>query len=103
MQIDYNTYRPEHLKTNDRKTLDAIEDVRQSVTNESVVEDFIDTKDVGSTIQSIYRDVLKEFVNYLSERVEYAKVDFIIGCIDNYSDEEFNALRKAAGTLPVNC
>lgn len=103
MQIDYNTYKPEHLKVNDRKTLDAIENVRQRVTNESVVEDFIETIDVGSTIQSIYRDVLKKFVNYISERVEYEKVDFIIGCIDSYSEEEFEELKKAAETPPANC
>lgn len=103
MQIDYNTYKPEHLKKSDKETLDRIENVRQKVMTDSVVEEFIESKDVGSTIQSIYRDVLKEFVKYISERVEYAKVDFIIECIDSYSDEEFDALRKAAGTLPVNC
>ena len=103
MQIDYNIYRPEHLKTDDKKTLDTIEDVRQRVTDESVIEDFIETKDVGSTIQSIYRDVLKEFVNFISERVEYEKVDFIIGCIDGYSEEEFEELKKAAEIPPANC
>lgn len=98
MQIDYNTYKPEHLKKHDKETLDRIETVRQEVLNDSVVEDYIESKTMGSSIQAIYRDVLKEFIGYLSERVEYAKVDFILERIDSYSEEEFELLCKQAGT-----
>lgn len=93
MRIDPDTYDYRNLKDEDKALIDAIEETKQTVLNASVIEDFIDSKEImGATLQGIYRDALKEFVVFLQERTEYHKVDLIIEKIDGYTEEEFQAL-----------
>lgn len=93
MRIDPDIYDYRNLKDCDKALVDTIEETKQVVLNSSVIEDFIESKEImGTTMQGIYRDALKEFIVFLQERTEYHKVDLIIEKIDGYSDEEFQAL-----------
>lgn len=87
---DVEVYDYNFLNESDKASVDAMESVREDVMNDNVIADFIESKNFsGETLQSIYKEALVDFVNFLRERVEYHKVDFIIATIDKYSDEEF--------------
>lgn len=97
MSINPDIYDYRNLNDSDKEKIDLIEEIKQEVLSGAVVEDFIDTKEVtGSTLRGIYLDVLNAFIEFLSERIEYAKVDYIITAIDGYSEEEFSELCKTA-------
>lgn len=94
---DDDFYDARNLEESDKALLGVMEDIKEDVLNREVVADFIDSKEVsGETIRSIYEDVLHDFIDYLRERVEYRKVDFIVEKIDGYTDEEFMKLYNAA-------
>jgi hypothetical protein len=97
MHLNPDVYDYRNLKESDKEQIDTLEAVKTNVLNKDVVEDFVDTKDIsGATLQNIYREVLNEFVSFLSERVEYVKVDMIVEKIEGYSDDEFESLYNAA-------
>lgn len=97
MRIDTEKYDYRNLKPSDKAQVDAIENTKQNVLNKAVVEDFLETNNVnGDALRGVYRDVLGGFVEYLKERCEYCKIDFIMETIDNYTEAEYNELRRNA-------
>lgn len=97
MRIDTEKYDYRNLKPSDKAQVDAIENTKQNVLNKTVVEDFLETNNVnGNALRGVYRDVLDGFVEYLKERCEYCKIDFIMEAIDNYTEAEYNELHRNA-------
>ena len=96
MKLNPEIYSPDHLKPCDKEKLDVIEDVSQRVLDESVIDDFIESKSLGKTMQAMYREMLCDFIAFQKERAEYCKVDLIIEKIDGYSDAEFEQIREEA-------
>ena len=98
---DIQVYDYKHLNENDKTSVDVIDEVKDSVLTAEVINEFIESKSFGGTLQSIYKETLADFVDFLREQVEYRKVDFIIDKIDGYTDEEFAKLSGGA-TKPVS-
>ncbi len=97
MKIDYEVYRPEHLNEKDKQRWKDIQGVRDRLMQPDVIEDYLENKKInGSVLQGVYRDVLKDFSNFLSERIGFCEVDLLLECIDGYSEEEFDALCEKA-------
>lgn len=87
---DLEVYDYDFLSENDKTSVDAMEKVREDALGDDVIADFVESKSFsGRTLQNIYKEVLVDFIDFLRERVEYCKCDFIIDAIDGYSDEEF--------------
>lgn len=100
MYIDPDVYNPKMLNDDDKAKFDVIGDTADNVLSSDVIEDFIETKELsGETIQKLYREVLTDFVSYLRERVEYCKVDFLIGTIESYPEEEIEKKLNVLGTV----
>lgn len=96
MRVDPDIYNPDHLKENDRKSLNAIESVRVRVLSPDVIESFLEDKGITGIQAQLYSEFLKEFIEYQDELAKYEKVDFIIEAIDSYSEAEFEMLHKQA-------
>lgn len=87
---DVQVYDYNYLSENDKESVDAMDGMKEEILNNDVIADFIESKSFsGGMLQSIYKEALTDFVNYLRERAEYSKVDYIIAMIDKYTDEEF--------------
>lgn len=86
-------YDYKYLNERDKASVDAVNSVAEKILTTEVINDFIESKSFsGRTLQSIYKEALTDFVNFLREQVEYRKVDFVIEKIDGYSDDEFAKL-----------
>lgn len=96
MRVDSEIYNPDHLKENDKDSLNAIESVKVRVLSLDVIESFLEDKGITGIQAQLYSELLKEFIAFQNELAEYEKVDFIIGAIDSYSEAEFDMLHKQA-------
>lgn len=96
MRVDDEIYNPDHLKENDKSSLNAIESVKVRVLSPDVIESFLEDKGITGIQAQLYSEFLKEFIAFQNELAEYEKVDFIIGAIDSYSEAEFDMLHKQA-------
>lgn len=87
---DIETYSYDFLSEGDKASIDIMERVKKEVLNDDVIADFIEGKRLsGDTLQSVQTAVLMDFIDFLRERVEYHKCDYIMDAIDGYSDKEF--------------
>lgn len=84
MTGDYEIYSIDNLNPKDKLKLEGMDHMRSSILSRSIVDDFLDEKDVGQAIKNIYKDTLDSFIKFLSEKTEYIKVDFIVDCIESY-------------------
>ena len=92
-------YDKEYLRKEDSEKVDEIELLRAEVLSDSAIEEFFDngTSLNGDTAKTLVKDeILKPFTDFLRERIDYYICDFIISKIDDYPDEEYEALKKAA-------
>lgn len=76
------------MSEEDKASVDVMERLKENVLNDEVIADFIDSKSSG-TLQNVHKELLVDFIDFLRERVEYHKCDFIMDAIDGYSEEEF--------------
>lgn len=97
----FNTeyYGKEYLKDADSEKVDEIELLRNEVLNAETIEEFLEDRMSlnGNTAKKLVRDeVLNPFLQFLGERFDIYLCDFIIAKIDDYTEDEYVALRAKA-------
>ena len=96
MYFEPNVYSFDNLKPEDKRQLEVLEYIKARLLSRAAVDIFVNDKDIaGSTIQGVYRDILNEFIKYLGDQLEYAKVDMIMEKIDSYPEEELREIMTA--------
>lgn len=97
LNTDY--YGKEYLRTADSEKVDEIELLREEILNDSSVEEFLENTLPlkGETAQTLVKEeILNPFSEFLRERIDYYICDFIISKIDDYPEEEYAELKRAA-------
>lgn len=86
-------YSYDNLKESDKKIIDTMLELRDNVLNVDTVEDYANLK-YGNLRETrlIVREQLIGFVDYLRQQVMYQACDNIINCIDNYSEQDKEAI-----------
>ena len=92
-------YDKEYLRNEDSAKVDEIELLRAEVLGDSAVEEFFENKTSlnGDTAKNLVKEeILNPFIDLGRERIDYYICDFIISRIDDYPEEEYEALKQAA-------
>lgn len=97
--LETEYYSKDYLRKEDSETVDEIRILQEEIFSDSTIEEFFENKlNLNSeTAMALVKDeFLTPFTEYLRERFEYFICDFIISKIDNYPDEEYEALKASA-------
>ena len=87
-------YDKKFLKPEDQNVLEKMQDMRDRVLNDDVLEDYLsETVDSDMPVMcSLVRETLSKFIEYLVLQSEYRFCDFIISCIEDYSEAMYQEL-----------
>lgn len=87
-------YDKKFLKPEDQNILEKMQDMRDRVLNDDVLEDYLsETVDSDMPVMcSLVRETLSKFIEYLVLQSEYRFCDFIISCIEDYPEAMYQEL-----------
>ena len=74
----------DELEHADRQSVETVSEFAETLFSEKTVEQYLDDNILGSSVKSLYKDVLTPFLEYLKERTEYYKVDMILKYCEEY-------------------
>ena len=85
-------YNSEHLTAVDRKKVEEINFLKESIFCETVVDDYLSQLVEGKYMQELTKEILLPFFEYLNNLWECGITNYIIDTIDSYSEEEFEKI-----------
>ncbi len=91
---DPEIYNIENLKDEDRQYLSELEYIKENILCDETVDEYLSEFGYGKTASAILAELFIPFIHRLSEDVDLHIQELIVGMIDNYSDEEFERLKK---------
>ncbi len=92
-------YSKDYLRKGDSETVDEIRILQEEIFSDSAIEEFFENKLTlnSETAKSLVKEeLLAPFAEHLRERIEYFICDFIISKIDNYPNDDYEALKASA-------
>lgn len=95
--FDTEYYCKEYLKKEDRDKLDEIESLSMQIMNEQSVRDFVaENITFSKTARDIAGEIIDSYNEYLRDRIDVYILDFIMGKIDGYDEDELESIIKKA-------
>lgn len=95
--FDPSIYSIDNLRDDDKRAVKNIDSFAEEVLTDDIRDEFIESKKItGFYTQSLIRETLSEFINFLLEQTEYYKCDMIINSIESYPEDEFEKLKSKA-------
>lgn len=94
--FDPNIYRVENLKSKDKKIIEALEELKGRILSKEQIEEYIEenSSNTGETGKSLLKETLTSYNEFLKEQIDYCECDIIIDKIDEYSDKEWEKIKK---------
>ena len=81
-------YSIDELERADRQSVEAVNEFAETVLSEQTVERYLSDNIFGTSVKSLYKDILIPFVEYLREQTEYHKVDMILEYCEEYEKKK---------------
>lgn len=81
-----NEYTAKDLSEEEKEKFSFADKILCQILKDELLDEYLEENIQGKMTKELHKEVIKPFLSYLKERIEFVKCDYILSCIEEKSE-----------------